>query len=272
MQISQLKIYPVKSCQGLSINTAEVRPRGLAGDRRAMVVDSSGTFLSLRSHPKMALIHTRLSGGELTLDMGGKTIPVTLTPRRETVTVWRDQVDARLADDTVNAALSDFLGEELRLAVMDDQSQRPIEADWASGQVSLADAYPILITNTASLAALSGTAGRDLSMDQFRPNIVLDTDQPWGEDGWRSLCIGEIIFDFIKPCTRCVVTTLDTKTGQVAHPETMEAMVKTRRSGDPRVKGVLFGWNAVPRSGGMLNVGDKAEVLEAGEAWPILAG
>lgn len=272
MKLAAINIYPVKSCQGVSVDSAHVKARGLAGDRRAMLIDSSGLFLSLRSHPKMALIHTRLSEDGITLEMDGQVIPVTLSQRRESTTVWRDQVDARLADDAVNAAISAFLGENIRLAMMDDQSRRAIEAEWASGQVSLADGYPVLVANTASLKALSETAGRDLSMDQFRPNIIVDANKPWAEDSWKSVRIGGLIFDFIKPCTRCVVTTLDPVTGETTLPETMAAMVKTRRSGDPRLKGVLFGWNAVPRSGGMLNVGDEAEVIAAGEPWPILAG
>ena len=99
--------------------------------------------------------------------------------------------------------------------------------------------------------------------------IIVQTDKSWAEDHWKLIRIGEVELELVKPCTRCQVTTLDPITGEVAYPETMEAMIKTRRSGDKRIKGVLFGWNAVVRSFGNLSVGDDVEVLETKSAWPL---
>ena len=130
--------------------------------------------------------------------------------------------------------------------------------------MSFADGFPYLITMTASLDALRETAGEDIPMDRFRPNIVIETDTPWIEDAWSTLEMDGIVFDLVKPCTRCVVTTIDQETGAQIGGATMQALIKTRaRSGDWG-KGVLFGVNAIPRQArGTLHRGMAVQAREA---------
>ena len=250
MKISELRLYPIKSCRGLSVEAATVEARGFAGDRRAMIVRPDGRFLTLRSHPRMAQII--VSAGEtLTLTLGGEAVTAQFGPARLDVQVWSDQVSARIAEDAVNAALSDFLGEPVQLVLMDDLSDRPSDpAFGAPSQVSFADGFPYLITTTGSLAALRESAGDAMPMDRFRPNIVIETDAPWLEDDWRQLEMGGVVFDLVKPCTRCVVTTLDQQTGEQVGQSTMEALIRTRAQAGDWGRGVVFGMNAIAQTTG----------------------
>lgn len=256
MKIAALRLYPIKSCRGRSVETATIGARGFETDRRAMIVAEDGTFLTQRSHPKLAQIEIDAVDG-LRLNFEGTALNAVFGARRKTVRVWGDTLSARIADDAVNAHLSDFLGEPVCLVWMDAASDRQTAAGFGQpSQVSFADGFPYLITTTASLKALSETAGAPIPMDRFRPNIVIETDAPWLEDDWTALDIGGHLFDLVKPCTRCVVTTLDQQTGEQVGQSTMQAMIKTRARSGPWGKGVIFGMNAMARNpGGALRVG-----------------
>ncbi len=261
MIVSELYIHPVKSCRGIAVSSANVEARGLQYDRRAMIVRPDGTFLTQREYGKMAQICPAIENdGSLSLEIGGRSYPVCFTDQRLDVRIWKSELSAIVAKDDINTVLSDFLGAPARLVYMDDHSVRRVNPDWGNSPVSFADGYPILIANSASLSALSDVAGIPLEMQQFRPNIVIHSDQPWAEDGWASVKIGDIIFDLVKPCTRCVMTTLDPISGMASRQPTMDALIKTRRSKDPRVKGVLFGWNAIARTTGLIRAGMSSQI------------
>lgn len=140
--------------------------------------------------------------------------------------------------------------------------------------VTFSDGYQILLTTTASLAALDqdmeAHGEGSVGMERFRANIVLDTDEAWAEDRWAAIDINGIRFDLVKPCTRCIITTQDQTTGSRDAPSPMKAMGRIRMSADRRVPGVLFGWNLTPRGEGTIAVGDEARVLEERvEGWAI---
>ena len=215
-----------------------------------MIVTPDGGFITQRSHPKLAQIQVEASD-TLVLSIDGVTHAAAFGSARLQAQVWRDEVSAQVAKAGVNEALSTFLGEPVQLVRMDDDSHRPTDPNFGSpSQVSFADGFPYLITTTGSLKALQETVGAPIPMDRFRPNIVIETETPWLEDDWTALDFGGQIFDLVKPCTRCVVTTLDQETGEQVGQSTMEALIKTRaRSGDWG-RGVVFGMNAIARSSG----------------------
>ena len=270
MFISELNIYPVKSCRGSALLSAKVDALGLVGDRRAMLVDENAQFISLRSHPKMAGIKPFFEGDRLFLDLDGDILETHDSGNRVDAKVWKDTVNVSLSTDTVSAKLSRFMGETVRLVFMDAETTRRVEPKWANARLSLADGAPISITNTASLAELAATSNSKIDMAQFRPNITIKSDEPWAEDHWKTIRIGDVTFDMIKPINRCKIVTLDPNTGQQSQDRTMEALIKSRRSGDKRVKGVLFAWAAVARGCGKLNVGDDVQVVETREPWAIM--
>lgn len=261
MKLHALHIYPIKSCRGLDLKATTVLPRGLEYDRRWMMVDATGGFISQRSHPQLAQLIVLADAYGLSLKFGGKSLRVVIpTDRRLDVSVWKSTVNAAVADDKANRALSDWLGEVVRLVFMDRDATRLTNSEWAQGhETSFSDGYPVLVTNTASLGAINEYikhAGHaPVGMERFRPNVVIETDQPWAEDAWASLQMGDVIFELVKPCTRCIVTTLDPLTGQRRPEPVLKALKALRMSSDPRNKGVLFGVNAVVKQGGQITSG-----------------
>jgi len=277
MQITQLNVYPVKSARGISISETAISAEGLPGDRRAMLVDPSGQFITQRELPALATLNVAPEAGGYRLSIEGKGDVLALpSSSRLDVTVWKSTVDAALASDEANRALSQWLGQEMKLAFFDDQSKRLANVEWTGNEtpVTFADGYQILVATTASLDALNAdmtTHGEgSVGMERFRPNIVLEMDDAWAEDRWAAIEINGIRFDLVKPCTRCIMTTQDQKTGSRDVPSPMKAMGRIRMSADRRVPGVLFGWNLTPRGKGTIRLGDVAKVVEwRDEAWPL---
>ncbi|MVA21939.1 MOSC domain-containing protein [Agrobacterium vitis] len=271
MFLSDLCIYPLKSARGLALGQADIRPEGLRRDRQLMLVEPSGHFVTQRELPELARLDVRLDGEFLYMRLDdGRSISLSLKSftSRKSVAVWRSLVDSALADPAVNETLSQWFGRPLELVFFDERASRLANADWAGPDtpVTFADGYQVLITTTASLDALNAdmeSHGEGMvAMDRFRPNIVIDGALPWEEDQWASIAIGGLRFDLVKPCARCIMTTQDQKTGSRSGPSPLAAMGRLRMSGDKRVPGPLFGWNAVPRAIGTLRLGDAVEVLE----------
>ncbi|MGL3606581.1 MOSC domain-containing protein [Rhizobium sp. G187] len=278
MQITELVVYPFKSARGIAVPKARIEAMGLAGDRRMMLTDPDGHFITQRELPALAGL-TAIPGAAyvtLKLDDGREMMVAPPQPdHRQKVAIWRSIVDAAVADDSVNAKLSDWFGRPVRLAFIDGESRREASPEWA-GQgtpMGFADGYQILVTTTGSLAALNADMEQHgegaVGMNRFRPNIVLDCDEPWAEDRWAGIEIGGIQFDFVKPCPRCIMTTQDQKNGSRDGANPMPAMGRIRMSADRRVPGPLFGWNAVPRGEGTVQVGDSVIVTGEREVWAI---
>jgi uncharacterized protein YcbX len=277
MRITELNIYPLKSARGLSLSESSITAHGLPGDRRLMLVDPSGHFITQREMPAIATLSVEAKEDGYLLSIAG-TGQIIAKPwhSRMNVTVWKSVVNAAVADDDANTALSGWLGRDVRLVFFDDQSERSASLDWTGNEtpVTFADGYQILLTTTASLAALNEDMeahgeGR-VGMERFRPNIVLDTDEAWAEDRWTAIEIKGIRFDFVKPCTRCIITTQDQQTGSREAPSPMKSMGRIRMSADRRVPGVLFGWNLTPRGQGSIAVGDVAKIVdERAETWAL---
>jgi uncharacterized protein YcbX len=279
MKVSSLHIYPLKSGRVIDRIEAEVTPWGLAGDRRYMVTDPDGRFITQRELQPLAQVTATAHDGVLTLSKVGEaqSILASFDPsRRIDVDIWDSKLTAAVALDGVNHALSKWFSIPVLLVHADEISNRQCSPGWAGVGVStgFADGYPVLITTTGSLKALNeatlaaGEAG--FGMDRFRPNIVIDDDRPFADDQWASVEIGGIRFDLVKPCARCIMTTQDQLTGDRGGPDPMPAMRRLRMSMDRRVPGVLFGWNAVARNTGRLAVGDTATVtVDRPEGWPL---
>lgn len=260
-ELAGLFIHPLKSARAVALDAATVEPRGLHGDRRWMLVDAEGRFLSQRSHPELARLGATLGGDTLRLDWAGETLdvaPPAIRDRR-TVVVWDDTVDA-VAASAADAWLADRLGAGVRLVFMDADARRPVHRG-PDSEVSFADGYPVLLAVNASLddlnARITADGGTPVGMDRFRPNLVVRGAPAWAEDAWRRLRIGEVEFACVKPCERCVVTTTDQRTG-ARGAEPLRTLATFRRG----EHGVLFGVNLTPLGTGTLRVGDPVTVLD----------
>ena len=248
LRVTGLFIYPVKSLRGFAVPAAEIDELGFVGDRRFLVIDDTGKFLTQRTHPRMALIATALSATALTLSTDDGRAPLSVlratdpaAPLRP-VSVWKSE--GLLAEDCGDAAsawLSDFLKISARLVRAGEKYHRPVKPSAAKpgDVVSFADAHPFLLISEASLADLNDRLAEKsedaLPMDRFRPNIVLDCEEPWAEDRWTGLEIGGMRFDFVQPCPRCIMTSQDQQTGSREGANPIPAMGRIRMSADRRV-------------------------------------
>ncbi|HEY7671130.1 MAG TPA: MOSC N-terminal beta barrel domain-containing protein [Gammaproteobacteria bacterium] len=262
MHVSAINIYPIKSCRGFSVPEAEVEARGLAGDRRYMLVDANGKFLTQREHTRMALIDVHATRDGYRVEAPGQPpleIPHALASGVESeVRIWRDTVPATLAGEDINIWFSQYLGFACGLVYQALDQHRPVTNDAAEfdDEVSFADGAPILLISTGSLADLNGRLAAPVTMDRFRPNIVVEAP-PFIEDSWRSIAIGSAELAVAWQCGRCILPTIDPATG-VKHPrgEPLETLRSYRRVG-PKI---MFGQNVIPRKRGTIRVGDSVRV------------
>ncbi|HEY1013483.1 MAG TPA: MOSC N-terminal beta barrel domain-containing protein [Herpetosiphonaceae bacterium] len=273
MRLAALYRYPIKSCKGFALDTAELDARGLADDRRLMVVDAAGRFLTQRELPRMALIEPRLAGAELTVRAPGApdlTIACADDGPRLRVTIWGDQCLA--ADQGAEAArwFSAALGLDCRLVRIAPEETRLVTPDYAprpTDQVGFADGFPLLLIGQESLDDLNRRLDHPLPMNRFRPNLVVAGAAPYAEDSWTRIEIGGIGFDLVKPCARCAITTTDQATAERGK-EPLRTLAGYRRVGDK----VMFGQNVVHDRAGSLRVGDEVRVLASDPARAISAG
>ena len=263
MQVSRLFLYPIKGCRGIALRAGEVERRGLAGDRRWMVVDDTGRFVSQREHPRLALVDVAWGPGADSLALAAPDQPPCTLPRvwndgpfRE-VEIWRNRVPARVHPGG-SAWFSRVLGFPASAVYMPDEIERAVNpARSRPGDiVSFADAYPLLVISEASLHELNARLAAPISMRRFRPNLVVAGASPFAEDTWTQIRIGGVVLRWAKPCDRCTVTTVDPDTG-TRGKEPLATLASFRR----RDGAVWFGSNFIPDRFGPLQVGDPVEIL-----------
>jgi uncharacterized protein YcbX len=277
VKLSAIHVYPIKGCRGISLEAAQVEPRGFEHDRRFMIVDENGRFLTQREHAKLALVKTAIDGALLRISADGFgecAVPLRgIDGPRTPVTVWQSTVEVPRAGDEAAAFFTRFLGFPAALVFMPPDVVRPVGEKYGRpGEVvSFADAFPFLLATEASLADLNARlpeGSPPLPMDRFRPNVVIAGSEPFEEDRWETLTIGAVTLRNAKPCDRCVVTTIDQATAvRGAEPlrtlSSYRGVFEERTTLDGRTsqqKKVLFGVNLVPLSLGTLRLGDPVTV------------
>ncbi|HEX6051296.1 MAG TPA: MOSC N-terminal beta barrel domain-containing protein [Gemmatimonadaceae bacterium] len=262
VEVAALYVYPIKSCAGMSVSSVELDRRGVIGDRRFMVVDDAGRFLTQRELPRLALIVPRIADGMVTLAAPGSraiTVPILEEGPRRSVVVWRDTCDALDQGDDASRWLSAHLGLPCRLVRLADGWKRLVDPTYATrpdDEVSFADAYPLLLIGEASLEDLNTRLGTPLPMNRFRPNVVVRGSAPFAEDDWRDIVIGDVRATVVKPCARCVTTLVDQETG-ARGKEPLRTLATYRRRGDGEV---YFGQNVIHAGRGAITVGDRVVV------------
>ncbi len=269
MHISALHTYPIKSCGGLNHTTLAFDKRGPLWDRRWLVTDTEGMFYTQRELPPMALIQPSFDNGTLRLTapaMSEISLPLeNVRSESRPVRIWKDTCEAWDEGDALAEWFSDYLKVDARLMRMTDDHVRQVNANYAPSpaQVGFADGYPALIVSESSLDDLNQhlieRGSEAVPMRRFRPNIVITDSPAFAEDTWREAQIGSMTFDVVKPCARCVLTTVDPATGTIPNTAEPLATLNTYRKQD---RGVMFAQNAIHRAPGMLTVGDLVNVVE----------
>ncbi|MFI9275458.1 MOSC domain-containing protein [Kitasatospora sp. NPDC052896] len=282
--LAGLHRYPVKSMYRQSPSEAAVEPWGLAGDRRWMLAGPNGQAVTQRELPAMGQYRAELAedGSLLVTSPDGDPLRVPVpSPATGAPRVVGDVFGSRFAasetEEKVRLWFAERLG-EVRLLHLDDPLARPVAAAFGApgDTVSMADGFPLLATTTASLAALNSWMAEEgypaLPMERFRPNLVIEGTEPWEEDGWRRLLVGELEFRAVKLCGRCVITTTDQETGLRQGPQPLRALAARHRFD----RKAAFGVNLIPvRPGGVtgdrlgtVRLGDRVTVLARGERLP----
>ncbi|PLP58850.1 ferredoxin [Mesorhizobium loti] len=271
-RVERITFYPLKSGAGVPVETARLEAEGLAGDRRMMVVDETGDCLTARKAPRLMQIRTHVDGDEVILAAPGMS-PLVFSRCHldvaRNVSIWGDDVVALDAGEEVHQWLTRFLDRSCRMVLKGAITHRPL-AIGPGGTVSFADTAPLLLTNFASLADINRYLDLEVEMERFRPNLVVSGMPAFDEDGWRYVRIGNVEFEAIGACDRCVMTTLDPATGEARPDHEPLAMLGRQRRGEDGK--AYFGQFLVPRTLGRLHVGDKVEVLSRKPAITILPG
>ncbi|MBR7631248.1 MOSC domain-containing protein [Aeromonas popoffii] len=260
--LDSIHLYPIKSTAGMPLTRAQVTEEGLAGDRRYMVVKPDGTFITARTHPQLQqVVATPIEGGLQLRYPGFK--PLTLqeadfsrTP--QATGVWGDRFTALHTDPQADAWLSKVAGETVQLLWLGETSDRFREK--TGTRVSFADGYPLLLISQASLEDLNLRSDALHQMSQFRTNLVASGTRPFEEDSWVRIRIGEVEFQVVKPCSRCIMTTVEAGTDRFnALKEPLATLTRYRRGEDGEV---YFGQNLVALNEGWIEAGSEIEVLE----------
>jgi len=262
--VQDIYIYPIKSLGGIRLEAAEVEEKGFKYDRRWMLVDESGLFLSQRTIFKLAQLHVKLINDIITVfkqDQQEERIVIPVAQETEQsikVTVWDDEMDAKLVGTIYDDWFSRILSMKVRLVKMPDSTQRKVNSKYAINDesVSFADGMPYLLIGQSSLDDINGRIEIPVPMNRFRPNIVFSGGQAFSEDAWKRIVIGEITFQVVKPCPRCVMPTIDQNSG-VKSKEPMKTLATYRSVGSK----VLFGQNMIAINFGIFRVGDSIKLL-----------
>ena len=289
MKLSEINIYPVKSLRGIALQEGLVEDRGLRHDRRWMLVDERRRFITQREVARMATVKIEVNENELKASCNGSGLSIPLRPKNgETanVQIWQSNVKAEVYSSEINGWFSEALGVNCRLVLMPETTKRRVSPFYAvrkfRDKVSFADGYPFLLIGEGSLEDLNKRireclemelagkvpafqplpevpAFQPFPMNRFRPNFVVGGSEPFAEDKWKRIRIGSTEFHVVKPCARCVITTVDQTSGEKTGKEPLKTLSAYRsRNGK-----VMFGQNLIAeKAGGTVRVGDAIEILE----------
>jgi uncharacterized protein len=260
--LSEIWIYPIKSLGGIRLETAEVMPKGLKYDRRWMLVDSNGDFLTQRELHQMALFKLALVDENLlvTHKEDKILIPISIEgSKSKGARIWDDNIIVNLTGDHYDRWFSEKLGMDCHLVQFPEANPRQIDQKYAKQDehVSLADGYPFLIIGQSSLDDLNQKLDKPVPMNRFRPNFVFTGANEFAEDSWKIIRIGSVVFNVVKPCARCVLTTVDQDTG-ITSNEPLRTLASYRKQNNK----VLFGQNMIALQTGSIKQNDRIEIIE----------
>ena len=261
MTVSSLTLYPVKSCAGISLEYSELDGMGLKHDRRWMLVSPEGLFLSQRKYPRMALIQPKFIENQLVLScLGHPALYVSKAIATQTMTVgiWQDTVTAQRIGAAEDQWLSTVLKTPCHLVYIPDNEIRACDPVFSNkgDHTGFADGFPLLLISQASLDDLNSRLEETVEMRRFRPNIVVTGSDAFAEDTWKQFTVGNLPMRGVKPCSRCVITTVDPNKGERKGKEPLKTLMMFRKQGNA----VYFGQNVIHEQTGRIQTGDPVVV------------
>ncbi len=262
MHLSEIWIYPIKSLGGIRLKESLVFEKGLQYDRRWMLVDKKGRFITQRTHHQMALFQVKLLEDSIQVGYpkyGAISFPITsIYSKSIQVSVWDDALTANLLNADINNWFSEILKEEVQLVKMDESDMRLVDEQYAHNAetVSFADGYPFLLISEASLADLNSKTETNMSMRRFRPSFVVSGFDAFQEDKIKEIQIGAITFLVVKPCSRCIMTTIDQETATTGK-EPLLTLSKYRKVGNK----IMFGQNLLAKNTGLISENNPITII-----------
>ena len=266
LKLSEIYIYPIKSLGGIHLDVANITTRGLENDRRFMLIDEKGRFMSQREHPQLAIFQTKIEDTflKVTHKKTGQILSINLSSNSQltplSVTIWDDETSAIEVSNDASLWFTQILEIPTRLVYMPEESQRKTDPQYSlTGEeiTSFSDGYPILIIGQSSLNDLNNRLANPVNINRFRPNFVFTDGEPFEEDNWHEFAVGNIRFFGVKPCARCIMTTIDQETGEKKGKEPLLTLNKYRKAGNK----ILFGQNVLISQLGTVSVGDDVTVI-----------
>jgi uncharacterized protein YcbX len=259
MKITALNFFPIKSLAGISLTEAQVRRTGLENDRKIMLIDDENRFVTMREFPKLCLFATEWAENGITVRAQGEKISLPQNPETgifENVRIWQDDVRAEIYPEIYGEFFSDFLGKKIRLVKI--AGNRQVDENYArkGDFTNFADAYPILIANEKSLDFVSAHSGAKTEMMRFRPSIVFDGKEAFEEQKFSKISLKKnpkLTFRLVKPCARCLVTTVNPATGEKTGDEPLKTLALHNQINGK----IIFGMNAVPDFEEIIRLGDE---------------
>ena len=267
IQVSELFIYPLKSCRGIRLESSQLEAFGLKHDRRWMVVDDTGVMLTQRKLSRMCLINTGVTDKSLNLTtdtMPPLQVPVPTGAITCKVKVWDDECQAHDAGDAAAKWLSEFLNVSCRLVYFPDDEFRQVDLTFANkgDKTAFSDGFPLLLISQASLDDLNSRLAQPITMHRFRPNIVVKGCEPYAEDNWKQIRIGNVEYSLVKPCSRCVIPSINIQTAE-REAEPTKTLSEYRK----RVNKIFFGQNVIAQN----DSGQPEEKIETGMQVEIIS-
>lgn len=263
LRLTEIWIYPVKGLRGIRLRSSRVLGKGLEFDRRYMLIDDNGVAMTQRKYPTMALFQTAITNGYISIAYGPHAIEVPATPPVTNgsmkAAVWDDIVMVEEVSEECSHWFSTHLGVQCKLVFFPENESRPVDPEYQINHenVSLADAYPILIIGQSSLDDLNARLEASVPMNRFRPNFVFEGGAPYAEDQWKFFRIGNSYFTGVKPCARCMVPTVNQETAEKG-TEPIRTLSSYRSSNNK----VYFGQNAMVLKGEHVSEGDTLELID----------
>jgi len=269
MYLSEINIYPIKSLAGISLRNSTVKERGLQFDRRWMLINEKNEFLTQREFPLMATVNVAIKAEGLVVSHKGSEKQIAFQPQAEetvSVKIWSSKCRAKVYENETNEWFGNILQTDCRLVLMPSETHRKVNYFYAvhkHDHVSFADGYPFLLIGENSLNDLNSKLENPVPMNRFRPNFVVKDSEAFAEDTWKKIKIGNTLFHVVKPCGRCVITTIEQRTGVSDGKEPLKTLATYRIPKKSVKKKILFGQNLIAENAGeVLKIGDKVEVIE----------
>ncbi len=272
MQLRDIYIYPIKSLGGVRLEKCKVTIRGLENDRRFMLTNMEGQFLTQRKLPQMALFTLNIEGDRMKISFKGQlkeSLEIPLRPTQfqgtQNVRIWRDICTGSIMGKAVNKWFSKKLNRNCQLVYMAEDSRRPIDEKYRkSGEiVSFADGYPYLLLGQASINDLNKRLKRPIPIDRFRANLIFSDGKPFEEDQWQYFKIGKLTFRGVKPCARCNIPNINQKTARI-EKEPNKTLATFRRFGNKIYVGQNVCWEKDLSNGkNMIEIGDQLVLVHS---------